>query len=136
MRSGTRITLDASMNGRLPSLIETTLYRSVHEALNNVTKHARASQAIVRLQQERQEICCSVQDDGAGFDVEEVLARSGKRGLGLLGIQERVNTLGGTHQIISTPGRGTELRITIPLGEIECPSESSSPTTTLLSARA
>lgn len=136
MRTGTRITLEASMDRRLSPMIETTLCRSVHEALNNVTKHAHASRATIRLMQERQEIRCSVQDDGAGFDIEEVLTRPGKRGLGLLGIQERVNTLGGTHQIISTPGRGTELRITIPLGDVECPSESSSLTTTPLSVKA
>jgi signal transduction histidine kinase len=136
IRTGTRITLESSMNGRFPSMIETTLYRSIHEALNNVTKHARATQATIRLEQERQEVRCCIRDDGTGFNVEAVFGQSGKRGLGLVGIQERVKALGGTHQIISAPGRGTELHITIPLGEVGCPFESSSLMTTPLSARA
>lgn len=136
MRTGMRVTVEGSLNGRLPLLIETTLYRVVQEGLNNVSKHARASQVTIRLAQGRQDICCSIRDDGAGFDVEAVLARPGKRSLGLIGIQERVNILGGFHRIISAPGRGTELLITIPLGELGCPSASSSLTTTSSSAKA
>jgi signal transduction histidine kinase len=136
LRTGMSVTVDASMQGRPPSVIETTLYRSIHEALNNVVKHAGGSQATIRLVQERQEIRCSIRDDGAGFDAEAMLAQPDKRGLGLIGIQERVRALGGIHQINSAPGRGTELSIMIPLGELECPFESFLPTTTQSSARA
>lgn len=135
MRTGTSITVDASIDGRLPALIEATLYRSVQEALTNVTRHAQARGVTIHLQQAPQEIRCSIRDDGIGFDVPAVLARPGERGLGLIGIQERIKTLGGTHQIASAPGQGTELVIMIPLGEVACPSAYSSPTTTSSSAR-
>lgn len=135
MRTGTLISVDASTDGRLPSLVEATLYRSVQEALTNVAKHARATRVAVHLQQEGREILCSIRDDGIGFDAPTVLARPGGGGLGLVGIRERIEALGGTHRIVSAPGRGTELAITIPLGELGCPSGFSSPTTTSLSAR-
>jgi signal transduction histidine kinase len=60
-------------------------------------------------------LCCSIQDDGAGFDVPTTRARRGRRGLGLSGIQERLNAVGGTLNIVSEPGRGTELLITVPV---------------------
>ena len=53
--------------------------------------------------------------DGSGFDVSSVLTSGGKRGLGLQGIQDRLEAVGGTFEIISAPGKGTELRATIPL---------------------
>lgn len=136
LRTGTLVTVEASLDGRLPPLIETTLYRSVQEALTNATKHARASRVTVLLRGEAGDIRCAIRDDGIGFDVPAVLARPGRGGLGLIGIQERVEALGGMHQITSASGRGTELLITIPLGEPACRSEFSSPTTTSSSARA
>jgi two-component system sensor histidine kinase DegS len=124
------------MDGRLPSLIEATLYRSVQEALTNATKHGQSSQVTIQLRRASQEIRCSILDNGIGFDVPSVLADPGKRGLGLLGIKERIEALGAFHQITSAPGRGTELVITIPLGDLACPSGFSSPTTMSSSARA
>ena len=80
-----------------------------------MTKYAQATHVTVLLQPEAQKIHCSIRDDGTGFDVPAVLARRGERGLGLIGIQERLDTLNGTLQITSAPSRGAELRITIPL---------------------
>lgn len=60
-------------------------------------------------------IRCSIEDDGIGFDVPAVLGRKGERGLGLVGIRERVEALGGTLEVKSQPGQGTELSIIIPL---------------------
>lgn len=114
-RAGVSIDVDGSTAGRLPPRIEIALYRIVQEALTNVTKHAQATRVHVRLQQEPGAIRCSVRDDGVGFDVSAVLARRGERGLGLIGIRERVDALGGTREIRSAPGRGTELLLTIPL---------------------
>lgn len=114
-RGGLRITVAGSWEGRLPALVETALYRSVQEALTNVTRHARATRVSVYLEREGEAIRCAVRDDGGGFDVPAALARRGERGLGLIGIRERVAALGGTLEILSSPGRGCELAITIPL---------------------
>ncbi len=95
--------------------METTLYRVIQEALGNVTRHARATHVQVHLWQEDRLVRCTVQDDGIGFDAPAVLAQRGDRGLGLLGIQERLDVLGGTLEVTSVPGRGTELCITIPI---------------------
>jgi signal transduction histidine kinase len=118
-RSGIEVVVQGSTPGRLSPLVEITLYRSVQEALTNVTKHAKAS--IVTVQVQRQEceknamIVCSVKDDGVGFDAQ---ARSGeelRHGLGLLGIRERIKAVAGSVELRSAPGLGTELCIQVPL---------------------
>lgn len=126
-RTGLLIAVEGATEGRLPPPVETALYRCVQEALTNVAKHAQASRVTVWLKRETKGIRCSVGDNGIGFDVSAVLAGAGQRdlfgarsgrgerGLGLIGIRERVSAIGGTLQITSTPHRGTELRITIPL---------------------
>src|SRR5262249_24668138 len=91
----------------------TELYRIVQEALANVGRHARARRATIRLGWRAGLLVCSIRDDGVGFD-PKALARDGKRGLGLLGIRERLDALGGLLDIRSVPGRGTDLRATIP----------------------
>jgi len=119
-RTGLSITVEGSMEGRAGTSVETALYRIVQEALNNVTKHARATSVSVRLQQEARQIRCSIRDDGIGFDVPSVLARHGEQGLGLSEIQERLDALGGNLEITSARGQGTELRLTIPCGDPAC----------------
>ncbi len=114
-RTGLLITVKGSTEGRLPLSIETALYRIVQEALTNISKHARATRVRIQFQRAARRIRCVVRDDGIGFDVPSVLHRKGEQGLGLIGIRERLNALGGTLQITSAPGRGTELLITIPL---------------------
>ena len=109
------ISVEGSSEKRLPHVIETALYRIVQEALTNVTKHAQATRVTVCLQREDQMVRCSIRDDGIGFDPAVVLAPRIERGLGFVGIQERLNSLGGELQIVSFPGRGTELFITLPL---------------------
>jgi signal transduction histidine kinase len=116
-RTGTPITVEGPRSPRLPSPIEIALYRVVQEALRNATKHARASRVHVRLNVETNGIRCSVRDDGRGFDVAAAVDRKGARGLGLIGMRERLNALGGELSIDSAPGRGTEILITLPLGD-------------------
>jgi len=99
----------------LPLSIETALYRMVHEALTNVSKHGRATSVNVRLCREPRIIRCSITDDGVGFDTSAVMTRKANHGIGLLGIEHRLKVLGGTLQIKSELGRGTEILITIPL---------------------
>lgn len=114
-RTGLSVTVDGPTTGRLPLAIETALYRTVQEALTNVTKHAQAKSVSVQVKRENRRLRCTIHDDGIGFDVSAVLARRGERGLGLIGIRERLDALGGRLQITSAPGQGTELAITIPL---------------------
>ena len=114
-RTRVPISVEGSSEKRLPQVIETALYRIVQEALTNVTKHAQATRVTVCLQREDQMVRCSIRDDGIGCDPAVVLAPRIERGLGFVGIQERLNSLGGKLQIVSFPGQGTELLITIPL---------------------
>ncbi len=114
-RTGIPITIKGSTNGRLPPQVETVLYRTVQEALTNMAKHARARAGAIRIQRNAKIVNCAVRDDGVGFDVPGVLAKRGDRGLGLISMQERLASLGGTLQINSTPNEGTEVVITIPL---------------------
>ena len=114
-RAGIAVTVEGSTGGRLRPGIETALYRIAQEALTNVTKHARATCASIRLGRQGELLRCSVRDDGIGFDLPSLQARRGAQGLGLIGIRERVGALGGSLEISSAPGQGTDLAITIPL---------------------
>jgi len=118
-RTGLLITVEDESPLSLSPLLETTLYRIVQEALTNVARHAKASQVDVNIHQELQTLQCSIRDNGVGFDVSAVLARTGGRGLGLIGIRERLNSLGGSLSIVSKQGQGTELVITIPHSNLQ-----------------
>lgn len=115
-RAGLSIAVEGDSEGRLPAPVETALYRCVQEGLANVTKHAKAASVRIQLQREAQEIRCVLRDNGIGFDLPAVLAQKGDRGLGLIGMQERLKALDGKLQVTSSPGQGAELLITIPLG--------------------
>jgi signal transduction histidine kinase len=92
----------------------TALYRVAQEALANVASHAQASRVEVTIQRLASAFRMSIQDDGKAFDVAQVLhARRGKR-LGLLGMRERVEMLGGTFMVESAPGRGTTVHAQMP----------------------
>src|SRR6266849_4716718 len=114
-RADLPIHIDASVSERLPSTIETTLYRIVQEALTNAVKHAMAGHIWIRAWRENLVLCCSIRDDGGGFDSCQAQAAPGRKGLGLIAMQERVTAIGGTVRIDSRPGLGTELSIRIPL---------------------
>jgi signal transduction histidine kinase len=114
-RTELSIAVEGSEVGRLPPSIETAFYRIVQEALNNVCRHARAKRVTIRLQRDSGAFRCSIGDDGIGFDVPSVMAKKGDRGIGLIGIRERLNPFKGTLRIDSAPGHGTELGISIPL---------------------
>ncbi len=107
-----------TLRERLPAEIETASYRVIQEALLNVAKHAQARQVVIRLAVHDCWLRGTVEDDGQGFDLEAT-QRSGAVGcgLGLLGMRERVELLGGSLQIESAPGRGTRLEMDVPIGE-------------------
>jgi two-component system sensor histidine kinase UhpB len=113
-RTGLLITVGGKSEPSLSPLLSTTLYRIVQEAFTNVTRHAKATQVHVTLQHELQTLRCSIKDNGVGFDVSSLSTRIGERGLGMIGIRDRLNSVGGSLSLVSTPGQGTELVITIP----------------------
>ena len=99
---------------QLPIAKRTVLYRVAHEALNNVARHAEASHVEVRLEQLPDRVRMEVVDDGKSFDVEDVLQANRGRRLGLLGMRERLEMVGGSFAIISVRGRGTTVAVEIP----------------------
>jgi signal transduction histidine kinase len=114
-RANLPIHIDATVSERLPSSVETTLYRIVQEALTNAVKHAKASNVWIRAWRENLVLCCSIRDDGGGFDSSQAHAARGQKGLGLIAMQERVSAIGGTLHIQSSLGSGTELSVQIHL---------------------
>ncbi|MBN2092889.1 hypothetical protein JW964_24925, partial [candidate division KSB1 bacterium] len=100
----------------LPKELEIHIFRIIQEASNNIIKHAKANQVRIQIKYIAQKLQLVVQDDGCGFDSKNYfLTQSRQTGLGLSGIAERVKILTGEFQIFSAPGKGTELKITIPL---------------------
>jgi two-component system sensor histidine kinase UhpB len=99
---------------RLPPQVELVLYRVVQEALTNVAKHAAAAEVRVELCRRTDEVIATIEDDGDGFDVEDVM-RSRERGLGLFGMQERMALVRGHLVIDSAPGRGTRVHARVPM---------------------
>jgi len=102
---------------RLPPRIETTLFRVIQEAVNNIAKHSHAKNTYISLQFKKNVTRVHIRDDGQGFDVEEAIASKDRpRGLGLVGMRERVASVNGHLDIQSHPGgEGTEIIIEIPL---------------------
>lgn len=97
--------------------IEVALYRSVQEALNNIAKHSQARNFAVRLQAPADRVQLEIEDDGVG-----VLTRSPhERGFGLMGMRERAVALGGSMSIHSRRGKGTQIRIMLPLRKGDLP---------------
>ena len=114
-RAELSIRIRSSLEGRYAPNIEIALYRVIQEALTNVTKHARAKNVEIQLSNVAKHLHCLVHDDGVGFDTPSVLSCKERSGLGLVGIRERLNAVGGTLQIDSVVGRGTELLVKIPV---------------------
>lgn len=110
-RTGLRVYVAGDTGARLPDAVETALYRIVQEAVNNAVKHANANCVRIELKRSPSKLACRVRDDGSGFD-----ARRWTHGLGLIGIRERLNALGGSMDVVSESRRGTTLLTDIPLG--------------------
>jgi signal transduction histidine kinase len=98
----------------LDSTRRTVLYRVAQEALTNVAKHAQASLVNVSIQKLRGVIRMEVQDNGKSFQVQDVRPTRRNKGLGLLGMRERVEMVGGRFTVESSPGEGTTIRAEIP----------------------
>jgi PAS domain S-box-containing protein len=116
--------LSGAIDRRFPPEIETVLFRIVQEALTNVAKHAGASHVAVVIGRSDVHAIAIVEDDGGGFDPENVnhTPPPGRPGrgptrLGLLGMRERVDLVGGTLEIETAPGRGTTIIARLPVSE-------------------
>jgi PAS domain S-box-containing protein len=113
-RTGINVSFEADTM-RLPSAIETALYRVVHEALNNIIKHAQATHVATTLRRERDELVVVVQDNGVGFPVERGIPGTEGRGIGLISMRRRTELLHGSFEVSSTAGKGSSICITVPL---------------------
>jgi signal transduction histidine kinase len=97
---------------------ETTIYRIMQEALNNVAKHSGAKRVSLVLRRTTDHVQAIIEDDGCGFDIANASSAANDRGgLGLLGIQERLGTVGGSLNVESAPGRGVTLIVRIPVSK-------------------
>ncbi len=97
---------------RFDAHLEILVYCVLHELINNALKHARANHIMVQVMFDEHEVSAIVADDGVGFDIE---TSTKKQGSGLTNIQERLKTAGGSINISSTPGKGTEIYFTLPV---------------------
>lgn len=105
---------------RLPPEVELTLYRISQEAVANIVKYAGASEVTARLSHGRGKLELNIRDNGSGFDQETVnLSRYDH--LGISGMEERVALLSGKFHLISSPGNGTEIAISIPMEPVKAP---------------
>ncbi len=93
--------------------LEIALFRMVQEAITNIRKHAGINQALLKLEDNDQLLRLVIRDDGCGFDVDRAARQADS--YGIMGMKERVALLGGEVQIKSSPGRGTQVIITVPL---------------------
>ncbi len=96
---------------RLPEETETALYRIVQESLTNIARHSEAQSASVIIDNRNKEVIAVIEDDGCGFDADKI---NGDERLGLLGIRERAELLGGHVIVESSAGKGTSLYIYLP----------------------
>jgi signal transduction histidine kinase len=114
-RTGSDTQVVGHVNGASGDLA-TACFRVVQEALTNVARHAAAQRVRIELARRSDTLDLAVIDDGVGFDAAATLEGAAGRGhLGLVGMRERVEILGGTLQLDSAPGRGTRIRIVLPL---------------------
>ena len=101
---------------RLPAEIETAVFRTVQEAIVNVSRHAAAESVLIQGSVELDRLTIEIEDDGVGFNAADA-ARDGDslRGIGLLGMRERMEILGGTLTVDSEPGAGTRVMLQVPI---------------------
>lgn len=117
-RFGVTVNVYGSTGGRLPPALETALYRISQEALTNGVKHGRAGRMVLEFRRRRATITGKIWDDGTGFDVKAALGNGHvkEKGLGLVGMRQRLVELGGTLSITSRPGHGTTIEFQAPVG--------------------
>jgi signal transduction histidine kinase len=105
-------------DSKLPHEIETVIYRVTQESLTNVIRHAQAQSVQIDLNVADASVQLRVEDDGRGFDPDQVDISDGRQRLGLLGIKERVEMIGGSFEVFSTHGQGTTIQLETPINEL------------------
>jgi signal transduction histidine kinase len=114
------ITVRCELTGldeRLPAEIETAVFRAVQEAISNIARHAQAESVLIQASLEDGRLLVEIEDDGVGFDPSAVVRTPDSlRGVGLLGIRERMDILGGHVRIDSAPGSGTSVVLDVGVG--------------------
>ena len=114
--TGIRVSLSAfAAVEQVDGALRTVLYRVAQEALTNIARHAQASRADVQLQALDGAVCLTIKDDGKGFQQETVSHAKKRKRLGLLGMRERLEMVGGQFSVASAPGKGTTVLAQIPL---------------------
>lgn len=113
----TRLTAFAGVE-QLDTAKRTALFRVAQEALTNVARHAQASRVMVSIQKRADCICMKIKDDGKAFQARQILVGRGGKRLGLLGMRERLEMVGGSFQVKSAPGKGTIIYARIPLRKL------------------
>lgn len=112
--AGIDVTLTtAGVEERLTGETALTLYRVAQEALTNVVKHSGARAVTIRLIRGYPDLIMQIEDDGTGFELEG--DGTAGRGLGIVGMRERIERAGGALRISTRPGRGTKIRVTVPM---------------------
>jgi two-component system sensor histidine kinase UhpB len=113
--SGVRFRIEIDeLNGALPKQAEISFYRIVQEGVNNIVRHARATEASVTVERHGQAVRLSIRDNGTGFAPHTTApVENGRRGFGLMGMAERARTLGGQLTLNSAPGQGTTISLTL-----------------------
>jgi len=103
---------------KLPFEVEIAVFRAVQEAINNVVRHAKAETVLIEVAVSLGVLEIVIEDDGIGFDVLEVGGPSPSgRGLGLLGLHERMELIGGSSKVTSSPAQGTRVSLRVPISE-------------------
>jgi len=113
-RSDMEVEVDAAeLPGNLPDELKIGIYRLVQEALQNAATHAHAKNAKVSVKHEGSDVDVQISDDGVGFQPGRT------RGMGILGMEERVRQLGGRLELQSSPGKGTMVHTVLPMGGMD-----------------
>jgi signal transduction histidine kinase len=100
----------------IPPETQLHIYRIFQEALNNIAKYAHPTKVMVNMEKKARGVSIRIEDDGEGFDPEEVMIRKAReKGMGLATMSERVTMLGGTFNIKSNKGQGTKITFSLPL---------------------
>lgn len=103
----------------LPTIVEETLWRIGQEAINNVQKHAGTNEVNIHLKIDRLYVTMEISDNGCGFNIHDAIqAESSRHSFGLLSMRERAEMLGGTCTFHSVPGKGTVIRVNLPIVDV------------------
>ena len=115
-RTNLKVVFQSKLDKRLNPEIEINLYRVLQETLTNIAKHSQAKNVHIHLNVKKSSLSLIIQDDGKGFIMKEMLnLRKTDGGMGIRSMNERITFLSGGMDIISSPGKGTKIEISIPL---------------------